>query len=69
MTNTFKRILEIAVAIIIALVVFQVIGAIIFFAVRVVISLLVFGVVVAVLDSLLFRRSRISQQSQVTRRY
>jgi len=60
-TSAIKRIFEITIAIVIALLVFQIIGSIIMFAVRVIISVVVFAAVVFVLDSLLFGRRRLTR--------
>jgi len=59
--SAIKRILEIAVAIVIALFVFQIISSILWFAMRVIISVAVFAGVVFLLDSLLFGRKRITR--------
>ena len=57
-TSTIKIVLEIAVALIVAFIVFQIIGGLLMWVIRLLLSLVVFGGIVAVLHWLFFGRRR-----------
>jgi len=64
MNNGFKRIVEVVVAVLLAMLAFQVLGFVfsaIITLVRILLSVVVFGGVVALLDWALFRRNRITR--------
>jgi len=63
-TSLIKRILEIAAAILLAILAFNVLGFLfsaLIFAIRLVLSIVVFGAVAGLLDWALFRRNRITR--------
>jgi hypothetical protein len=60
-TSTFKRIFELAAAIVLALIAWQIFGGIVMFAVRLVLSVIVFGAVFSLIEWALFRRKNLTQ--------
>ena len=60
-TSAIKRIFEIAAAVVLALIAWQLIGGLVMFAIRLVFSLIVFGAVFGIIDWAFFRRNRITQ--------